>query len=148
MEYTVLNVKFSIMQTLIQNFGYKWTVFCNYRIEFHWTIHKEAICVKTDFQNLSGDACHPNNRFDQSDSSSVTHALKTNFLYLIYSLAIADHHMSGRPSCVTLKCEKHVITVLRYKFGSVYIEFRSGGTNLCNLQSEQISRLILLLCRS
>ena len=30
--------------------------------------------------------------------------------------------MSGRPSCITLKCEKHVITVLRYKFGSVYNE--------------------------
>ena len=43
----------------------------------HWTIHKEAICVKTDFHNLSGGACHPNNRFDQSDSSSVNHALKT-----------------------------------------------------------------------
>ena len=79
MEYTVLNVKFSIMQTFIKNFGYKWMAFCNNLIELHWTIHKEAICVKTDFQNLSGDACHPNNRFDQSDSSLVTHAQKTNF---------------------------------------------------------------------
>ena len=79
MEYTVLNVKFSIMQTLISNFGYKWTTFCIYRIELHRTIHKEAICVQTDFQNLTGDACHPNNRFDLSDSTSVTHALKTKF---------------------------------------------------------------------
>ena len=66
-----------MMQTLISNTGYKWTAFRNYLIELHWAIHKEAICVKTDFQNLSGGACRPNNRFDQSDSSSVTHALKT-----------------------------------------------------------------------
>ena len=39
----------------------------------------------------------------------------------IYSLAIADPHMSGRPSYVTLKFEKHAITVLRYMFGSVYM---------------------------
>ena len=42
-------------------------------------------------------------------------------LYPIYSLAIADQHMSGRLSYITLRCEKHVITVLRYMFGSVYI---------------------------
>ena len=41
-------------------------------------------------------------------------------LYPIYSLVIASHHMSGRPSYVTLKCEKHAITMLRYMFGSVY----------------------------
>ena len=58
--------------------------------------------IDKQFQNLSGGACHPNNRFDQSESSSVTHA----FLYPIYSLAIADQHMSGRPSCITLKCGK------------------------------------------
>ena len=34
--------------------------------------------------------------------------------------------MSGRPSCITFKCEKHVITVLRYKFGSVYISNIGG----------------------
>ena len=28
--------------------------------------------------------------------------------------------MSGKPSCITLKCEQNAITVLRYKFGSVY----------------------------
>ena len=83
-----------------------------------------CVCVKNDFQNLSGGACHPNNRFDQSDSSSVTHALKTKIFVpkmQIHSLAIADQYMSGIPSCITIKCETHALTVLRYKFGSVYV---------------------------
>ena len=46
---------------------------------------------------------------------------KPDPLYQIYSLVIADHHMSGRLSFVTLKCKKHVITVLRYMSGSVYV---------------------------
>ena len=28
--------------------------------------------------------------------------------------------MTGRPSCITSKCGKHALSVLRYKFGSVY----------------------------
>ena len=95
--------------------------YCNHLIKSHWAIHKEASCVEIDFQNFSGGACHQNNRFDQSDSSSATHAQKPKSLYPIYSLAIADHHMSGRPSYVTLKCKKHSIAVLRYMFGSVYM---------------------------
>ena len=86
-----------MMQTLIKNFGYEWKAFCNNLIKPHWTIHKEAICVKTDFQNLSGGACHSNNRFDQSDSSSVTNALKnqnfcTQFVHweLLTSICLAD----------------------------------------------------------
>ena len=46
---------------------------------------------------------------------------KLKSLYPIYSLVIADHHMSGKPSYITLKCEKHSITVLRYMFVSVYV---------------------------
>ena len=66
-----------MMQTLIWNFRYKWSPYCNFLIEPHWVINKEAICVQMDFQNLSGGACQQNNRFDQSDSSSVTHAQKS-----------------------------------------------------------------------
>ena len=75
---SLINDQVLMVQTLIEHFGCKWKAFCNYRIEPYWTIHKEAVCVKTDFQKLSGGACHPNNRFDQSDSSSVTHALVPN----------------------------------------------------------------------
>ena len=32
--------------------------------------------------------------------------------------------MSGRPSNVTLKCEKNGITALRYVFGTVYAKLR------------------------
>ena len=122
MEYTVLNVQFSMIQTLIESFGYKWKAFCNNLKQLHWTIHKEAIYVKTDFKNFSGGTCHPNNRFDQSDSSSVTHALKTKFFVPNLFTGIADQHMSGRPSCITPRCEKYALTVLRYKFGSVYMQ--------------------------
>ena len=87
-------------------------------MELHWTIHKEAICVKTDFQNLSGGACHPNNCFDQSDSSSVTHAL--NFIHwrLLTSICLVDH--------LVLKCKNKAITLLHYESGSVYVAMYSG----------------------
>ena len=42
MECSVLNVQFSMIQTLISNFGYKWNPFCNYIIESHWTIECET----------------------------------------------------------------------------------------------------------
>ena len=49
----------------------------------------KTFCVKNDFQNFSGVACHQNNRFGQSDSSSVTHAQKTkNF---VPNLLIGDY---------------------------------------------------------
>ena len=37
--------------------------------------------------------------------------------------------MSGRPSCIALKCEKYALTVLRYKFGSVYFHYKSMVDN-------------------
>ena len=59
-------------------------------------------------------------------------------LYPIYSLVIAGHHMSGRPSYVTLKCEKHAITVLRYMFGSVYNNDVKGDQNGVNTAVGQV----------
>ena len=42
-----------------------------------FTIQKEAVCIETDFQNLSGGACHQNHHFGQSHSSSMVHTMKT-----------------------------------------------------------------------
>ena len=79
------------------NFDLKFLVqmetFCNCLIEPHWTIHKEAIWVKTDFQNLSGGTCHPTTCFDYLDSSSVTHALKTKIFVCTLFTGIADQHV-------------------------------------------------------
>ena len=48
----------------------------------------------------------------------------------IYSLVIADYHMSGRTSYVILECAKTAITVLHYMFGSVY-EPPMGKPTIC-----------------
>ena len=59
---------------------------------------------KTASQNLSGVACHLNNRFGQSHLSSMVHTLKSK-LYPIKSKAIAEQHIYGRLYYISLKSE-------------------------------------------
>ena len=111
MECSLLNVQVSMMHTLS---------YCNYLLESHW-----EISIKKQFVlQFSGGACNQNNRFGQSDSSSGTHAQKTKTFEPNFFIGdCVNHHLSDRPSYVTLKYEKHAITVLRYMFGSVYFSY-------------------------
>ena len=79
------------------------------------TIQKEAICIKTDFQNLSGGACHQNNRFGQSHSSSLVHTMKTKhfFTLLIHRRLLTSICMVDCLTFHQVEMRKHAILVMR-----------------------------------